>query len=155
MTLSPYHLEYVNIAAAWAIPWSIMEAQAFVESTWDPNAVGTHGERGLAQIMLSTWNQIWRYDVLPHPFDDAFIPSENIDAQAQYLNWLRGLVWQKYPGRWDAILWAYNWGIGYVLSKPESAVPSHVRAYAANVLAHAVSLEVEELEARLRREWMR
>lgn len=43
MTLSAYHLDYLDIAADWDLPWSILEAQAYVESKWDADAVGARG----------------------------------------------------------------------------------------------------------------
>ncbi len=154
MTLSPYHSAYVEIAQAWNLPWALLEAQGWKETayTWNSNTVGPRGERGLGQIMLKTWADIWRYDVDPPSFDCAFEPRLSIEAQARYLNWARGLVWQKYPGSWVRLLESYPRGVQTVLNG--KATPAVVQEYIEQILHKAVELELEELRERRMKDWL-
>jgi len=66
-------------------------------STWNPNAVGSSGEKGLAQLMPNTASSMG--------VSNAFDPLENMTGGAGYLSKL-----YKQYGDWTSALSAYNSG---------------------------------------------
>lgn len=108
-------------AEASGVPLSLLTAQAYQESRFNPNAVGGKGEQGLMQIMPSTGHDLG----LVHPFD----PGENTKAGAGYLARLH----KKY-GDWRTALIAYNQGEGSYAK--HGAYPS-AAAYADKILKDA------------------
>lgn len=91
-----------------------------VESSGRANAVGSSGERGLMQIMGSTWHDATkRVYGQATSFDKAFKPEENIKAGVAQLEWLEQVYlptkisnWNTYSEKKkrDSIIAAYNLG---------------------------------------------
>lgn len=91
-----------------------------VESSGNPKAVGSSGERGLMQLMWGTWHDSTkRVYGTPISFEKAFKPEENIRAGVAQLEWLEQAYlperipgWESYSEtkKRDAIIAAYNIG---------------------------------------------
>jgi hypothetical protein len=87
----------ISLDEASALDWDnpaskdiILDMQIKKESRFNPNTVGTSGERGIAQFMPSTWE--WAADKgwIPRNADPFGIES-SIQAQYKMMNWLMGL----------------------------------------------------------------
>lgn len=94
------------------VPATVLAAQLYAESGWDPKAQSSVGAQGLAQFMPATWARYGEGD----PFD----PAAAIKAQGKYMKSLMDTVWglSKSTGvdRVSLALAAYNAGPGAVLS---------------------------------------
>jgi len=89
---------------------------AMAESSLNPNAEGTDGERGLYQIKQSTWE--WLTDI---SFDKAYEIEANIKVAMKYLAWIKRNLGERYT---DArLLCAYNGGLS-ALKKRNYEVPA-------------------------------
>lgn len=108
---------------------AIAVAQAQRESGFNPNAVGSSGERGLMQFMPATWARF-----SDRPFDDAFDPNYNLTAWGNYMGYLLDLF------DWDysKALTGYNGGEGHLTNPGRYGPPSSAaQAYARDILAQA------------------
>ena len=79
------------------------------ESSWDPSAVGSSGELGLAQFMPATAQDMG--------VTDRSDPQQSLEGGARYLAYLRDYVTEYAPELqgaqvWSAVLACYNWGLG-------------------------------------------
>jgi len=81
---------------------ALVRAVIETESNWNPSAVSRKGARGLMQLIPTTAQ---RFGV-----NDAFNPSQNVDAGVRYLRTLL----ERYNGNLDLALAAYNAGEGAV-----------------------------------------
>lgn len=108
-------------SASSGVPVNILDALAFQESSYNPNAVSSAGAQGLLQLMPATGKSLG----VTNPLD----PQQNANAGAQYLQSL----YQQY-GNWNDALVAYNEGPGNFAS--QGAFPSS-SAYAASILSNA------------------
>ena len=95
------------------LPRDLLVNLLAVESNYNPDAVGTSGEVGIAQI-------IPRF----HPGANATDPFASIKYAGAYLRKLFGEF-----GSWNAALAAYNWGESNVRRKGLSAMPKSTREY--------------------------
>jgi soluble lytic murein transglycosylase-like protein len=102
---------------------ALLSAVVGQESGFQPRAVSGAGAMGLMQLMPETARALGVRD----PFD----PAQNVDGGAKYL---RGLI-DRYRGRLDLALAAYNAGPGAV--DRFGAVPPYpeTQAYVKNILA--------------------
>ena len=102
---------------------ALLSAVVRQESSFQPRAISSAGALGLMQLMPQTARALGVRD----PFD----PAQNIDGGAKYL---RGLI-DRYHGRLDLALAAYNAGPGAV--DRFGAVPPYpeTQAYVKNILA--------------------
>lgn len=103
------------------VPLSILQAVAFQESSYNPNAVSGAGAQGLMQLMPATGASLG----VTNPFD----LQQNANAGAVYLQQL----YQRF-GNWSDALIAYNEGPTKFASG--TVVPSS-QSYADAILANA------------------
>jgi soluble lytic murein transglycosylase-like protein len=87
------------------------------ESTWNPNAIGPVGERGLYQIRRKTWAWASKkvYGKALH-YDKAFVPHINRKVGEWHFRWIRRTLrrsdWLGRTPSLEQILAANNAGIG-------------------------------------------
>ena len=110
-----------NASASSGVPQNILNAVAYQESSYNPNAVSSAGAQGLLQLMPATGKSLG----VSNPFD----AQQNADAGAKYLSQL----YAQY-GDWSDALVAYNEGPGAFAA--HGAYPSSA-SYASTILANA------------------
>lgn len=108
-------------SASSGVPYSILQALAYQESSYNPTAVSSAGAQGLLQVMPANDASLG----LTSPFD----PNANAAAGAQYLKSL----YDQY-GDWNTALIAYNEGPGNLQNQ---GVFSSSQTYADTILANA------------------
>lgn len=104
-----YPLEYkdsiVKYATQFGVRPNLICAMIFSESHFNPKAGSSAGAQGLMQIMPATGRSI--ASELGEPFGDLHDPDTNI----RYGTWyIKGLL-DKYPGREELSIAAYNAGV--------------------------------------------
>ncbi len=124
---SPYRALYAAAGERYGLNSSLLEAQGFHESSWNPKAVSPAGARGLGQFMPGTGPAYGLTS--PEDYED---PEKSIDAQARYMRDLK-----KRFGSDELALAAYNMGptalqrrldrAGGVLENAE--IPAETRKY--------------------------
>lgn len=109
--ISIYDSHFKKAALHLGWDWKLLAAQCYQESQFDPNAISYMGAQGLMQIMPSTAQHL----NLPH--HKIFIPSDNINAAARYLQELK----RKFGAIRDPneqikfVLASYNGGPGHIM----------------------------------------
>ena len=112
----------VSKANQYGINPGIALAQIGRESSFNPRAVGSSGERGLGQFMAGTWARFGQGS-----FDNAFDPAMNLDAWGNYMVYLMGL----FNGDYIKALTGYNGGEGHLTNPEKYGPPSQAaRNYA-------------------------
>jgi soluble lytic murein transglycosylase-like protein len=131
MTTDEIKALVISKANQYGINSNVALAQIQRESGFNPNAVGSSGERGLAQFMKGTWE---RSGIGSGSFDNAFDPVMNLDAWGRYMNHLSTLFGGDYP----SMLIGYNGGEGHLLDPQKYGPPSQAaQGYAQAILAQA------------------
>jgi soluble lytic murein transglycosylase-like protein len=120
-----YNAEIDAAARRYGIPPRFLRAIVEIESNFDPHALSPKGARGLAQIMPATARAI---GVDP---SQLWEPTINLDAAARLIRELA----MRYRGNIDAILVAYNAGIGVADSLGVRPIPQETKLYAVLVEA--------------------
>ena len=105
------------------------------ESRYRPNAISVAGARGLMQLMPGTAAMMGVRDV-----NQLWDPGTNVEAGARLLSRLV----QRFPGRTDLVLAAYNAGEGAVTRYGYTVPPyAETRGYVARVQQHYQQLLAE------------
>ena len=114
--------------AANGIPSGLLARQLFQESSYDAAAVNSStGAQGIAQVMPATAaDPGFGVPPLRNPFD----PAQAIPWAGAYL-----AAMKNYTGSWTLALAAYNWGPGYVKTRPMSAWPVETKLYVSRITA--------------------
>src|SRR5882672_1806682 len=120
-------------ASEWGIDPGVALAQIQRESGFNPRAVGSSGERGLAQFMPGTWAQYGSGS-----FDNAFDPSMNLDAWGYYMTTLLG----QFGNGYTQALTAYNGGPGHLTAPGRYGPPSSAAVAYGQALAAQSSYDV-------------
>jgi len=129
MTKTELQQVVVDYAYGYGIDPQIALAQIQQESGFDPNAVGSSGERGLGQFMPGTWQRFGTGS-----FDNAFDYDYNLTAWGNYMTYLLNLFGWDY----EKALIGYNGGEGHLLDPGRYGQPSQrARNYARAILANA------------------
>ncbi|MEW8979578.1 MAG: lytic transglycosylase domain-containing protein [Symbiobacterium sp.] len=116
-----YRMLVVETAERHGVDPRLVAAVITVESRWDPDAVGAHGELGLMQILPSTGE--WLADVMDLNEYDLSDPETSLEMGTFYL----AALIQEY-GSPDVALAVYNGG-------PRAAEDWQSNPYRAKVLA--------------------
>lgn len=129
---------FKKIAPKYKLSWQLMRAQAKIESGLNPYAVGRDNDRGLMQIIPSTWNQFAPQVEATNPFD----PEENITVAAVYLSYVRGRCRSGGYAELGCMLLAYNWGPNNTLRLYETCgtwrcAPARQQRYVGDILRTA------------------
>lgn len=111
----------VEVADRYGVDPRLIAAVITVESRWDPDAVGAHGERGLMQILPSTGQ--WLAGVMGLEAYDLSDPATSVEMGTFYLSALIA----EY-GSVDVALAVYNGG-------PRAAAGWETNPYRERVLA--------------------
>lgn len=143
-TTMTYEELFRTIAQQYNLDWRMLAAQAYVESSFNPLALGNKGDLGLMQVLPSTWKE-WapRVDAA-----DPFDSYSNVLVAAAYLDYLRTtFASQGYPEP-EWMLIAYNWGPNQVRNFLNgggelSHLDESLQKYARDVLRIAESLPRE------------
>ncbi len=109
-------------ALRWNVPTSLLAAQLYAESNFNPFATSGAGAQGIAQFMPGT--------ARAYGLRDAFDPEAAIDAQAHLMSDLL----REFGGKVGLALAAYNAGPGAV--RRYGGIPpfAETRAYVAKIL---------------------
>lgn len=108
--ISRYDRVFQSYAPAARMDWRLLAAQAYQESTFDPNARSWAGALGLMQIMPSTASH------LGLPMSQIHNPESNVAAAAKYMAELQG-KFSDIPDPSQRILFAlasYNGGFHHI-----------------------------------------
>lgn len=112
---------------------NIALAQIQRESSFNPRAVGSSGERGLGQFMKGTWDRFGQGS-----FDNAFDPVMNLDAWGKYMSYLLSLFVGDPATMYLKALTGYNGGEGHLTNPEKYGHPSQAaQAYAREIYAQA------------------
>ncbi|MEZ4733477.1 MAG: transglycosylase SLT domain-containing protein [Caldilineaceae bacterium] len=136
-----YAQMFQEVALRYDLHWRMLAAQAYVESSFDSLALGSHGDLGLMQIQPATWRE-WAPTVAA---SDPFDSYNNALVAAVYLDYLRTLLSkQGHPER-EWMLVAYNWGPDKVLQHLEKGgtwddLRPDLRQYAEEILRLAETI---------------
>ena len=106
--LPQYQRQLQGVARAYGIPWTLLAAQAYQESRWDPHAVSPTGVRG---IMMLTRNTAASLGI-----QNRLDPNKSIEGGARYFRMLEKQLprhIRKSDRIWIALA-AYNVGMGHI-----------------------------------------
>ena len=106
--LPDYRRLFEKAAETHGIPWTVLAAQAYQESHWEPKAKSPTGVRGIMMLTLTTAEEVG--------VENRLDPKESIRGGAQYLANLMGRLPEEIPERdriWFALM-AYNVGMGHL-----------------------------------------
>lgn len=152
---------YEPLCAQYGIDLALMLAMAQRESGYDPSAVGTSGELGMAQLTRSAWITVWnaKADFKREALDLKL----NAESHIRYYLWGRGLVQSNGQLCTEWYVGAYNCGVGRVWSALSFRdLPASTQGYVDDVMTfwreHKIRLFAEATIAEyatMRVEWMR
>ena len=108
--ISHYDAIFKQYATQCGWDWKLLAAQAYQESSFDPNAVSFMGAMGLMQLMPSTARQFGVSD------SEVFIPQSNVRGAVKLINQLNAhySFIADADERINFILAAYNAGPGHI-----------------------------------------
>jgi membrane-bound lytic murein transglycosylase F len=106
--LPKYRKRFVKVARKYKLPWTLLAAQAYQESHWDPKSISPTGVRGLMMLTLRTAKSLG--------INNRLDPAQSIEGGARYLY----KMYQRIPEQvqeqdrlWYALA-AYNVGFGHL-----------------------------------------
>lgn len=124
-------------AGGYDVDPDMLIAMAWIESAFDPRAVGDGGRsRGLMQIQATTAEDITRRlggRGYSSP-DDLFDPALSMDFAARYVQWLRTWSGVRRSDAW--VVQAYNGGPGTAVAGGNSGTRRHLCRYERVVYAY-------------------
>ena len=106
--LPQYRRQFEGVAQAYEISWTLLAAQAYQESRWDPHAVSPTGVRGLMMLTRDTASSLG--------IENREDPTKSIEGGARYFQGLEKRLSRRI-GKADRIwiaLAAYNVGMGHI-----------------------------------------
>ncbi|MBX3013342.1 MAG: transglycosylase SLT domain-containing protein [Caldilineaceae bacterium] len=111
-----YAQMFQEVALRYDLNWRMLAAQAYLESSFDSLALGSHGDLGLMQIQPLTWREWAPVVEVSDPFDSY----SNALVAAVYSDYLRTLLGKRGHPEQEWMLLAYNWGPDKVLQHLEN-----------------------------------
>ncbi|CAM2068791.1 membrane-bound lytic murein transglycosylase MltF [Sulfidibacter corallicola] len=114
--LPRYEALFRDQAVEHGFPWTLLAAQAYQESHWNPNALSPTGVRGIMMLTKPTAEQLG--------VEDRADPAQSIQGGVRYLTGLHKRVPEtvQEPDRTWMALAAYNVGFGHLMDARELAV---------------------------------
>ncbi len=106
--LPQYRRQFEGVAKAYKISWTLLAAQAYQESRWDPHAVSPTGVRGIMMLTRDTASSLG--------IQNREDPTNSIVGGARYFRNLKKQL-PRHIGKADRIsiaLAAYNVGMGHI-----------------------------------------
>ena len=106
--LPQYRQQFEGVAKAYKISWTLLAAQAYQESRWDPHAVSPTGVRGIMMLTRDTASSLG--------IQNRTDPTKSIEGGARYFQGLEKRLPRRI-GKADRIsiaLAAYNVGMGHI-----------------------------------------
>lgn len=106
--LPQYRRQFEGVAKAYKISWTLLAAQAYQESRWDPHAVSPTGVRGIMMLTRDTASSLG--------IQNREDPTKSIVGGARYFRDLEKQL-PRHVGKADRIaiaLAAYNVGMGHI-----------------------------------------
>ena len=106
--LPQYRRQFEGVAQAYGISWTLLAAQAYQESRWDPHAVSPTGVRGIMMLTRDTASSLG--------IQNREDPTKSIVGGARYFRNLEKRL-PRHIGKADRIsiaLAAYNVGMGHI-----------------------------------------
>ncbi|MDE0146532.1 MAG: transglycosylase SLT domain-containing protein [Nitrospira sp.] len=106
--LPQYRRQFEGVAKAYKISWTLLAAQAYQESRWDPHAVSPTGVRGIMMLTRDTASSLG--------IQNRTDPTKSIVGGARYFRDLEKQLPRRI-GKTDRIaiaLAAYNVGMGHI-----------------------------------------
>jgi hypothetical protein len=136
-----YQQMFQQIGLRYDLNWRLLAAQAYVESGFDPLALGNSGDLGLMQILPSTWREWAALVSAADPFD----AYSNVQVAAAYLDHLRAELGKRGYPQEQWMLVAYNWGIDRLSDHLAAGLgwddlPAERRQYALDILRVAATI---------------
>lgn len=116
--------ESTKLRGGGEIEESLLAAQRYQESRFNPNAVSPAGAVGVAQFMPHVWEGLQKQGVL-ESYHDPRNPSHAMQAQ----RYLMGTLMSRFNGDVEKALAAYNWGegnLGKAITKHGDAWKEHL-----------------------------
>lgn len=111
-----YRPMFVESAERHGVPWTLLSAQSYQESHWNPRAKSPTGVRGIMMLTQPTAKSVGVTDRLE--------PKQNIEGGAKYLAHMEGRLDPaiEEPDRFYLALAAYNVGMGHLQDAQTLAV---------------------------------
>ena len=106
--LPQYRQQFEGVAKAYKISWTLLAAQAYQESRWDPHAVSPTGVKGIMMLTRDTASSLG--------IQNRTDPTKSIEGGARYFQGLEKRLPRRI-GKADRIwiaLAAYNVGMGHI-----------------------------------------
>ena len=111
------------------VPFDLLYAQAFTESSLNPNATGSLGDIGLFQILPSTAESLNKMHFHISGFTPSMLynPTLNAEFAGYYLRYL-----YSFTNSWIGTLTAYNIGLGGLYNQHSNDSPYYERVNASH-----------------------
>lgn len=113
--LPRYKRTFEQAAKKYGIPWTVLAAQSYQESHWNPRSRSPTGVRGMMMLTLPTARELG--------IKSRLDPTQSIMGGARYMARLRDKLPDDIPAEermWFALA-AYNVGLGHLLDARELA----------------------------------
>ena len=106
--LPKYQKTFEQSATEYQLPWTLLAAQSYQESHWDPAAKSPTGVRGMMMLTQTTAKEV--------SVTDRLDPTQSIQGGAKYLKKLKKRLPDEIqePDRTWLALAAYNVGMGHL-----------------------------------------
>ncbi|MFA6152988.1 MAG: transglycosylase SLT domain-containing protein [Chitinophagaceae bacterium] len=113
-----YRIPAIKYGVLYGIPFDIILAMIQQESSGNPLAKGSIGERGLMQLTPPALQDVNAKYKLGFSFDDMYDAEKNIQAGTAYLAICRAYFY----GDLQKAIQAYNAGMGTVSKNPQASI---------------------------------